>query len=286
MTAGEGLADSILYLVDTISHLREPSHAPACPTPGCPSHRPRPALHPPRLAQRIAKSPRDGALRVTPSAWRATNRATCASMAASRKRSTITHANTTPPGSPNWANTPADAGGRLRRELQHQRLERSRRLPRRPRAGRHRAAGGVPGAHALLETQRPLRGRRDVPEGAGVRAHRLVLPGAGGRRGGGWRYPATGRTVPSGLVAVAPVRGAVRQAGRRRAAAPVPGAAADAILAAHPGAAPGKGQVEDWGPRLEGAPARPRRPGRPEEAPTAPAGRNRPGDAWSAGKRV
>lgn len=27
-------------------------------------------------------------------------------MAASRKRSTITHANTTPPGSPNWANTP------------------------------------------------------------------------------------------------------------------------------------------------------------------------------------
>lgn len=66
MTAGEGLADSILYLVDTILHLREPSHAPACPTPGCPSHRPRPALHPPRLAQRIAKSPRDGALRVTP----------------------------------------------------------------------------------------------------------------------------------------------------------------------------------------------------------------------------
>lgn len=54
----------------------------------------------------IAKSPRDGALRVTPSAWKATNRATCASMAASRKRSTITHANTTPPGSPNWANTP------------------------------------------------------------------------------------------------------------------------------------------------------------------------------------
>lgn len=59
MTAGEGLADSILCLVDTILclvdtilHLREPSHAPACPTPGCPSHRLRPALHPPRLAQR------------------------------------------------------------------------------------------------------------------------------------------------------------------------------------------------------------------------------------------
>ena len=65
MTAGEGLADSILYLVDTISHLREPSHAPACPTPGCPSHRPRPALHPPG-SRSIAKSPRDGALRVTP----------------------------------------------------------------------------------------------------------------------------------------------------------------------------------------------------------------------------
>ncbi len=38
-----------------------------------------------------------------------------------------------------------------------------------------------------------------------------------------------------------------------------------------------KGQVEDWGPRLEGAPARPRRPGRPEEAPTPPAGRE---SAW------
>lgn len=54
----------------------------------------------------IAKSPRDGALRVTLSAWRVTNKATCASMAASRRRSTIIRANTTPPGSPNWANTP------------------------------------------------------------------------------------------------------------------------------------------------------------------------------------
>lgn len=37
----------------------------------------------------IAKSPRDGALRVTPSAWKATNRATCASMGACRDKGEI-----------------------------------------------------------------------------------------------------------------------------------------------------------------------------------------------------
>ncbi len=104
---------------------------------------------------------------------------------------------------------------------------------------------------------------------------------------GGWRYPATGRTAPSGLVVVAPVRGAVRQAGRRRAAAPVPGAAADAILAAHPGAAPGKRPGRGLGAAPGGSP----QPGRDAQADLRkrrrpPQAGNRPGDAWSAGKRV
>ena len=130
MTAGEGLADSILYLVDTISHLREPSHAPACPTPGCPSHRPRPALHPPRLAQRHRQvsarrcaqgHPRRPGRRRTgrpARPWR--RRESDPPLPTRTLRRLDRRTGRTPP---------TDAGGRLRRELQHQRLERSRRLP-------------------------------------------------------------------------------------------------------------------------------------------------------------
>lgn len=96
MTAGEGLADSILCLVDTILclvdtilHLREPSHAPACPTlDALLTGRARPFTRPGSRSG-IAKSPRDGALRVTPVGLEGDEQATCASMGACRDKGEI-----------------------------------------------------------------------------------------------------------------------------------------------------------------------------------------------------
>ncbi|MDF5974144.1 MOSC domain-containing protein [Pseudomonas aeruginosa] len=267
-----------MYLVDTISHLREPSHAPACPTPGCPSHRPRPALHPPRLAQRHRQ--------------------------VSARRCAQGH-----PRRPGGRRTGRPARPWRRRESDPPLPTRTlRRLDRRTGRTPLLMQAGAFGENFSTSGW----SEADVCLGDRVRAGTALLEVSQGRMpcwklndrfevaGMSLRVQESGRTgwyyrvLEEGVVAAGDILQLVERRhpdwSLLRLSEVLFDRRADAELLRQCLALPltpswrrtlerrlEKGQVEDWGPRLEGAPARPRRPGRPEEAPTPPTGRE---SAW------
>ena len=214
LDSGRGLADSILYLVDTISHLREPSHACLPTLDALLTGRARPFTRPgSRSIASLRATVRSGSPR------RPGGRRTGDLRVHGGVESDPPYPRTLRRLDRRTGRTPLLMQAGAFGENFSTSGWRSRRLPRRPRAGRHRAAGGVPGAHACWK----LNDRFEVA-GMSLRVQES------GRTG--WYY----RVLEEGVVAagdilqlverrhpdwslVAPVRGAVRQAGRRRAAA-------------------------------------------------------------------